>query len=176
MNERSVLTELAIQFAVISLVSIGGAAAVLPEMHRAVVDVHGWMSSETFANLFALAQAAPGPNVIVVTLIGWQVAGVPGALVATAAITGPSFMLTYGASQAWKRWHSVGWYKIFERGIVPITVGLVAASGWLLTNAAGYGWQNYVITAITVACVLFTRINPLAVLAAAAVLGFLEII
>ncbi len=171
MNERGILTELAIQFALISVVSIGGAAAVLPEMHRAVVDVHGWMSSETFANFFALAQAAPGPNVIIVTLIGWHVAGVPGALVATAAMTGPAFIIAYSASHAWERWNSVPWYKAFERGVVPITVGLIAASGWLLTDASGYSCANYLITAATVACVLFTKINPLIALTAAAVLG-----
>ncbi|PVE24889.1 chromate transporter [Microvirga sp. KLBC 81] len=171
MNERGILTELAIQFALISLVSIGGAAAVLPEMHRAVVDVHGWMSSETFANLFALAQAAPGPNVIVVTLIGWHVAGVPGALVATTAMTGPAFIVAYGAAQVWERWHRVQWYKTFERGVVPITVGLIAASGWLLTSASGFSLVNYLITAATVACVLFTRINPLIALSGAALLG-----
>lgn len=176
MNERGILTELAIQFALISLVTIGGAAAALPEMHRAVVEVHGWMSSETFANLFALAQAAPGPNVIVVTLIGWQVAGLSGALVATAAITGPAFAVAYAASHVWERWNSVGWYKTFERGIVPITVGLIVASAWLLTNASGFGWLNYVITALTAACVLFTRINPLIALAAAAVLGITGVI
>lgn len=171
MNERDVLTELTIQFALISIVSIGGAAAVLPEMHRAVVDVHGWMSSETFANLFALAQAAPGPNVIIVTLIGWHVAGIPGALVTTAAMTGPAFVIAYGASRAWERWNSVSWYKTFERGVVPVTVGLITASGWLLTDASGFSWKNYLITAVTVACVLFTKINPLIALAAAAALG-----
>jgi chromate transporter len=171
MSERGILTELAIQFALISVISIGGAVAVLPEMHRAAVEVHGWMSSETFANLFALAQAAPGPNVIIVTLIGWHVAGVPGALIATVAMTGPAFILAYGASQAWERWHKVQWYKTFERGVVPITVGLIAASGCLLTSASGYGWANYLITAATVACVLFTRINPLIVLSGAALLG-----
>jgi chromate transporter len=171
MSERGVLTELAIQFALISLVSIGGANATLPEMHRAVVDVHGWMTSETFANLFALAQAAPGPNVLVVTLIGWQVAGVPGALVTTFAMTGPAFVVAYSASRAWERWHRVQWYKAFERGVVPVTVGLIAASGCVLTEAAALSWVNYLITAVTAACVLFTRINPLVALSAAAVLG-----
>jgi chromate transporter len=171
MNERGVLTELAIQFALISLVTVGGATAVLPEIHRAVVDVHGWMSGETLANLFALAQAAPGPNIMVITLIGWEVAGLSGALVATAGMTGPAFVLTYGVSRLWQRWQNLSWYKTFERGIVPITVGLVTASGWLLTTAAGSSWASYLVTAATAGCLLFTRINPLMLLAAAAVLG-----
>jgi chromate transporter len=112
----------------------------------------------------------------VVTLIGWQVAGLAGALLATAAFTGPAFLVAYGASQLRERWHAVGWYKTIERGIAPITVGLIVASGWLLTDVAGRNWQSYLITAVTAACILFTRINPLIALFAAAVLGLTGII
>ncbi len=171
MSERGVLAELAIQFALLSLLTVGGASAVLPEIHRMVVDVHGWMSSETFANLFALAQAAPGPNIMVITLIGWEVAGLQGAVVATAGMTGPAFVLTYGASRLWQRWRDLSWYRTFERGIVPITVGLITASAWLLTTAAGASWLSYLVTATSAACLLLTRVNPLLVLAAASVLG-----
>ena len=129
MSGRGVLPELGLQFAIISLVAIGGGNAVLPEMHRMVVDVHGWMSSETFAKLYALAQAAPGPNILVVTLIGWFVAGIPGALVTTAAITLPAGALAYAAAQARSRWNQRAWWKDFERAVAPLTVGLVLATG-----------------------------------------------
>ena len=79
------LLQLALTFAPLSLVAVGGAAAVLPDIHRQVVEARGWMSDGAFLDLFAVAQAAPGPNVMVVSLIGWQVAGVPGFLVATVA-------------------------------------------------------------------------------------------
>jgi chromate transporter len=85
-----VLAELARTFATLSLVSIGGINVLLPEIRRQVVDVHGWMTDAVFAHTFAIASAAPGPNVIVVSLIGWQVAGWPGLLVATLAIMIPS--------------------------------------------------------------------------------------
>src|SRR5258706_13600256 len=62
-------------FSLLSLIAVGGAITVIPEMHRSVVEVHGWMSGAQFADLFALAQAAPGPNILVVSLIGWKVAG-----------------------------------------------------------------------------------------------------
>lgn len=171
MKERGALSELGLQFAIISLVAIGGGNAVLPEMHRMVVDVHGWMSSETFARLYALAQAAPGPNILVVTLIGWHVAGIPGALVTTAAITLPASTLAFAASQARSRWNQLAWYKDFERAVAPLTVGLVLASGWLLTSSTSTGWTSYAVTAAAAALVLFTRANPLVALAFGAVLG-----
>jgi chromate transporter len=176
MNDRGVLAELGLRFAIISLVAIGGGNAVLPEMHRMVVDMHGWMSSETFANLYALAQAAPGPNIMVVTLIGWHVAGIPGALVTTAAITFPASILAFAASQARSRWNQLPWYKSFERAVAPLTVGLVLASAGLLILSTMSGPVSLGVTAAVAAFVLFTRANPLIPLAAAAVLGLLGLV
>ena len=176
MSGRGVLPELGLQFAIISLVAIGGGNAVLPEMHRMVVDVHGWMSSETFAKLYALAQAAPGPNILVVTLIGWFVAGIPGALVATAAITLPAGALAYAAAQVRARWNQRAWWKDFERAVAPLTVGLVLASGWLLTTTTGTGPVAYMITAAAAAFMLCTRRNPLYALAGGAAAGLLGLV
>jgi chromate transport protein ChrA len=87
------LFEIAWRFASLSLLAIGGINALLPEFHRVVVDVEGWMTSAEFADLFALAQLAPGPNAMVVSLLGWKVAGIPGAFVATIAACGPSSLV-----------------------------------------------------------------------------------
>lgn len=84
------LPQIARVFALLSVVSIGGANAVLPEIRRQVVVVQGWMSDAAFANLFAISHAAPGPNIIMASLIGWQLAGLAGLLVATLAIMIPS--------------------------------------------------------------------------------------
>lgn len=164
-----------LQFSLISLMTIGGGFAAIPEMHRVAVDVHGWMSDETFANLFALAQAAPGPNLIIVTLIGWEAAGLLGALAATLGIAGPAFLLTYAVSRAWSRWNHLSWYRLFELGLAPITIGLILASGWLLTESAAGGWTGYAITAATAILTLRTRINPVYVLAVAGALGLLHL-
>ena len=88
------LGQLALVYAQLSLLAFGGANAILPEMQRQVVDVHHWMTAREFASLFALAQAAPGPNMMVVSLVGWRVAGVWGALVTTGAVLFPSSILT----------------------------------------------------------------------------------
>src|SRR3982751_5806948 len=85
-----VLAEVAVQFLTLSLLSIGGANAIIPEIQRRAVDVEHWMTNADFAQLFALSQAAPGPNVLIVSLIGWKAAGVLGGIVAMAAMCAPS--------------------------------------------------------------------------------------
>jgi chromate transporter len=102
-SEGSTLLTLAGYFALLSLFAIGGANAALPEMHRLAVDVEHWMSDRQFADMFAIAQVTPGPNVIVVTLIGYHVAGLAGALVATVAMCGPTCLFAFFIGRAWER-------------------------------------------------------------------------
>jgi chromate transporter len=165
------LAQLAIDFSILSLLAVGGAVTVLPEMHRSVVEVHGWMSGVQFADLFALAQASPGPNILVVTLIGWKVAGLAGALVATAAVCAPSCVLTFAVSQIWQRFRDAPWRIAVEAGLVPVTVGLMLAGGYLLTLSADHSLAAFAITAVTAAVVLTTRIHPLWLFVAAGLLG-----
>src|SRR5207245_11699422 len=94
----SVLGEVAAQFAILSLLSIGGANAVIPEIQRRAVEVEHWMTNADFAQMFALSQASPGPNVLIVSLVGWKAAGIPGAIVALLAMSGPSSMLTFAVA------------------------------------------------------------------------------
>ncbi|MGL4261626.1 MAG: chromate transporter, partial [Afipia sp.] len=85
-------------FGLMSLLAIGGANSTIPEMHRVAVDVQHWMTNSQFADMFAIAQLSPGPNVLIVTLIGYHVAGIAGALVATFAMCGPSAVFAYFVS------------------------------------------------------------------------------
>jgi chromate transporter len=171
MTDRGVLLDLAMQFAFLSIMAFGGIIAVVPEMHVAVVEQRHWMSSELFVTLFALAQAAPGPNVIVVTLVGWQVAGGAGALVATVAVSAPSFILAYTASRLWSWINALNWYRLFERGIAPVTIGLVLSTGLLLADVAGRSWTGIAVTVLTVAATLRWQNSPLIVLGCAALAG-----
>ena len=167
----SILWQLAIGFMSISLIAVGGGIAVVPEMNRLVVDVHGWMNDARFTQLFALAQAAPGPNVLVVGLIGWQVAGLAGMLVATAAMTIPSGLLAYGFCRVRTRLAGRAGMRLVEKGLVPVAVGLILASGILLGQAAASGW---VAVALTLGSTLFvwrSDRSPLGVLAAGAAGG-----
>ena len=165
------LAQLAIDFSLLSLITVGGVVTVLPEMHRNVVEVHGWMSGAEFAQLFALAQASPGPNILVVSLIGWKVAGLAGAVVATGAVCAPSSILTYVVSRIWQRFRGNRWRDLIEDGLVPVTVGLMLAGGYLLTVAADHSALAFGITGVTAATVLATRIHPLWLLGAGGLLG-----
>lgn len=165
------LLEIALQFFVLSLLSIGGANAVIPEIQRRVVEMHHWMTDEDFAQLFALSQAAPGPNVLIVSLVGWKVAGVLGGVVAMLAMSGPSSLLTYGVAHVWERWRDAPWRIAIQRGLAPVTVGLILSSGYILARTADHSWGAYAVTGATLLLALGTRLHPLWLLAVAAVLG-----
>jgi len=160
------LTDIAQVFAVLSLVSIGGANATLPEIRRQVVDVHGWMSDGGFADAFAISHAAPGPNIIMVSLIGWQVAGIAGLLVATAAIVLPSCTLAYAASRTLARWEAHPAVAIVKAGLVPVALGLILASGVAMMRVAAQDLVGLGIALGTAAFVVLSRRNPLWALAA----------
>lgn len=167
----SPLAAIALHFTLLSLVAVGGVTVVLPEMHRLTVDVHHWMTDAQFQNLFVIARAAPGPNVMIVSLIGWQVAGLPGALVALVAMCGPCGVLTYFVARAWQRFRGAPWQRAVEAGLAPITVGLVLATGYLLAQGTPAGWTAYAVTGATAGLVVGTRVNPLWLFAAAGALG-----
>lgn len=152
----------------LSLVAVGGGITVIPEIHRQVVEVRGWTSSAEFAELYALAQLSPGPNLLVVSLIGWKVAGPLGGLVALLAMTGPSSLLAYGVAHLWQRLGGVSWLMAIRRGLAPVAIGLVLASGLILTTAATSSPLGYLATAATVVLVLRTKLHPLLLMGAGA--------
>jgi chromate transporter len=127
------LVSLATIFSQLSLLAFGGGNTILPEMQRQVVDIHHWMTAQDFSAMFALAQAAPGPNMMVVTLVGWHVAGWPGVVVSTLAKFGPSSLLTGAVLHLWRRFKDKPWRATIQ---APMTVGLVAASAALITEAS----------------------------------------
>lgn len=167
----STLIALALIFSQLSLLAFGGGNTILPEMQRQVVDVHHWMPASEFSALFALAQAAPGPNLMVVTLVGWHVAGWAGMLVTSIAKFGPSSVVTVLALHAWNRFKDRPWRKIAQRGLVPVTAGLVAASAMLIAKASDASWIAWGITGVCAVLSSRTRVHPLVLLAAGSVVG-----
>ena len=166
------MLQIAFYFALLSLVSVGGIPSVMPEMQRLVVDVQGWMSAAQYTQLFAVAQAAPGPNVLVTALIGWKVAGPVGGLVALGAFCGPAGALAYSIGGFWDRMRDAVWRKTFQRALVPITVGFVLSGGYVLATPQGPDWQSALIAGASAATLYATRTNPLWILAAGGVLGY----
>ena len=166
------MLQLALYFALLSLVSVGGIPSVMPEMQRLVVDVQGWMSAAEYTQLFAIAQAAPGPNVLVTALIGWKVAGLSGGLVALGAFCAPAAALAYSVGGLWDRMRDAPWRKVFQRALVPISVGFIVSGGYVLATPQGLAWQSALIAGTSAAVLFATRLNPLWVLASGGVLGY----
>lgn len=165
------LLDLLLLYSRLSLLSFGGGPTVLPEMQREIVDVHGWMTSADFAALFALAQAAPGPNMLVSTLIGLRVAGLPGALAATFGMIAPSSLLTLVLLRTWDRFRDAPWRRYIQAGLVPVTGGLFLAAAVLIARAADHSLALVALTAAVAALSVATRLHPLWLLAVGAVLG-----
>ena len=170
MNQHP-LTSLFGYFALLSLFAIGGANAAIPEMHRVAVDVMRWMSDRQFADMYAIAQMSPGPNVIIVALIGYHVAGLSGAGVAIAAMCGPTCTLAFVVARTWDRFKEARWRIAIQAGMVPLSLGLIAASAFVLARAADHNAYAFLITAATAAAAFFTRINPLWIFVVAGALG-----
>ena len=170
------LGDLAVVYGQLSLLAFGGANSVIPEMQRQVVDVHHWMTPHEFAALYALAQAAPGPNMMVVSLVGWRVAGLGGALVTTAAIAVPSSILTLLVSGAWYRFKDAPWRKAVQAGLQPVTAGLIMASAALLINSTTVDWTAAAITATATALFILNKLHPLLILACAAAAGAIGLV
>lgn len=167
------LQQLGTTFAWLSLLQFGGTNAVIPEMHRQAVDIHDWMDSQTFSSLFAVAQLAPGPNVMIVSLIGWQVAGLAGLLVATLAMTGPPSLLAFAVSRLMSRAGWSRWVTIIKDGLVPLAIGMILASGWVMAGTTDLNAPSIAITVATTAFVAFTEFNLLWPLGAAIGLGLI---
>jgi chromate transporter len=163
----------AAHLALLSIVSVGGAHAMLPDIYRFVVLEHGWLSGQDFAALVALSQAAPGPNVLVSALLGYQFGGLLAAVVAPLAFILPSSVATYAFAHFDRRGGDAAWKAIALQGLAPLTVGLVIASGVVLAQGVGAGPAGYAVTvAVALACA-FTRIHPLLLIAGGAIAGFL---
>jgi chromate transporter len=171
MNENA-LWSLFSLFVVLSLFSVGGANAAIPEIHRVAVNVMGWMSNSQFADMFAIAQMSPGPNVIIVALIGFHVAGLAGAGVAIVAMCGPTCVLAFLVARTWDRFKDARWRIALQTGLVPVSLGLIGASAFVLAHAADHNVYAFLITATTATVAFATRLNPLWVFLAAGGLGF----
>ncbi len=166
-----VLATLASHFLLLSLLAFGGANAVIPEIHRDAVVISRWMTDQQFADLFAISQASPGPNILIVTLVGYHVAGLAGALVTTAAMCGPTCVFVYFVGRVWNRFRYARWRIVVQAGLVPVSIGLIAAAAMVLARAADHNWVAVLITLGTAALAYATRIHPLWTFAGADLLG-----
>jgi len=168
---RDLLVTMAITFATTAAVSVGGISAMIPEIHRQAVDLYGWMDDAEFATTFAISQIAPGPNILLMSLIGWRIAGFAGLVVATFATIVPTSLIALVAGRAEVRLLHARWYAALRRSLPPIVVGLILASA-LVTAKAAITAPTGVLIALGVALfVALTRTNPLIPLSVAILCG-----
>jgi chromate transporter len=142
-------------------VSVGGGQTTVAEIQRQAVDVHHWVTQAQFLNDFAITRMAPGPASLLVTLIGWQVAGLLGAAIATVAMFGPTSILLYVVAYLWRRHRGARWQVALEGGLRPLAAGMMAASVYVLMRALDGGWAAQAIALVSTALVMFTRVNTL---------------
>ncbi len=162
-------------FLVLSLLAIGGAITTAPDMHRYVVLEHHWISDAQFSASIAIAQAAPGPNVLFVAVIGWNVAGPIGALATMAGTMLPSTALTLLASRWGARRREARGVRAFTTGLTPLTIGLLVATGWLLARPyvdfSAQGLGAIALIAVSIVVMLRTRLSPIWLVGVGAVVG-----
>src|SRR5260370_22694376 len=159
-SDSSPILTLGWTFGLMSLFAVGSANAAIPAMHRIAVDVQHWMTDKQFADVFAISQMSPGPNVLIVTLIGYAVAGVACALVATLAMCVPTAVLAYCVSRLLTRSSHSRWPAIIQAALVPLSIGLMSASGLILALTSDRTWVAALVTALSAVLALPTRLNP----------------
>ena len=174
-DSHPVLT-LAWTFGVMSLFAVGGANSAIPEMHRVAVDVNHWLSDKQFTDVYAIAQLSPGPNVLIVTLIGYSVAGLLGALVATVAMCVPTAVLALIVSRFLTRASQARWPGIVQAALVPLSIGLMGASGFILARTSDRTVVAVLVTVGAAVLASVTKLNPLWMLVAGGCLGFAGLI
>lgn len=179
--------DLFVHYLTFSLLAVGGAITTLPEMHRYLVDQQHWLSDAQFTASVAIAQAAPGPNILFVALMGWNVGinagGIANALLGVAltlcGILLPSTTLAYVFARWSQRHRDLRAVRAFKQGMAPIVIALLVATGWLLAGAsrdAPHDWPLWLLTAATTLIIWRTRLHLLWLLAAGALLGWFGLV
>ncbi|HEX3346774.1 MAG TPA: chromate transporter [Acetobacteraceae bacterium] len=158
-------------FGSLSLVAFGGGNAVIPAMQHSAVAVRHWMTDREFLELFALSRLAPGPGSLIVTLVGQKAAGLVGALVATVAMYFPSCLLLHLVTRAWHRYRDARWRETAERGLAPLAVGLIFASGIAIMRGTEQGIAPVLLTIASTAVLTATEMHPILVLCVGGVIG-----
>lgn len=180
----STYAQLVILFGSLSLMSIGGGNAVLPEMHLRAVNQQHWVSNAQFADLFSISQTAPGPSILIVGMVGYAaglpvggvLGGILGGVIATAAMVIPAASLVYAITLFWQKAEQSKWRIAVEKGFAPLTVGLILASSLVMSRSADHDWRAYLLTGVCTLIFVRSKVNPLIVVAAAGVIGYFGIV
>ena len=170
------MSELALLFGVfayLSMLTVGGGMAAFPEMHSLTVDVHHWLTFPQLVHLYSVGQLSPGPNMMMVVPIGEWVAGVAGAAVVLVAFFGPTALLTFGVGRAWTRLERWPWRVSIERGLAPVSIGLLLAGCFSMARGAIFGLDTAAIAVGVLLILQRFKVNPALLVLGSAVIGLL---
>ncbi len=167
------LLSMAQTFALTALVSIGGIATMIPEIHRIAVENNNWMNDADFSTAFAISQVAPGPNVLMMSLVGWRVAGFAGLMVATLSTILPTALLSLGFSRVETKLKNTPGYEITRKSFPPLIVGLMISSGLVTAKASIHSMVGVAIAVGVAAYTFHKKTNPLYPIAVSIALGIL---
>jgi chromate transporter len=160
-------------FAYLSLLTIGGGMAAFPELKTLTVDVHHWLTFPQLIHFYSVGQMAPGPNMMMVAAIGQWVAGPMGSLVVVIAFFLPTGLITFGVGRLWVRLEGWPWRDAIQRGLAPVSVGLILSGCLTMAKGALTGWITVVIAASVFTILLRSRINPALLILGSSVVGLL---
>lgn len=172
----STLLSLFLKLSAFSLVAFGGINALLPTLYDISVNQEHWINGQTFSDYFAIAQAAPGPNLMTVTLIGWKVGGVIGAAIATFAIAWPSSIMIFFLQRSILGMQDKQRQQAIQFAAGALAVGLVLSAAWQIALQINDSYAAYALTVATIVITLFTRWHPLYLIAIGGALGVLGFI
>jgi chromate transporter len=158
-------------FAYLSLLTLGGGMAAYPELKTQVVDVHHWLTLPQLDYLYSVGQMAPGPNMMMIVSIGVLTAGLPGAIVVVLAFLAPSGLLTWSVGRVWKKLQGRPWLDAVQRGLTPVSIGLLLAGCLTFASGAMTGWITVLIAATVFGILLSRKVNPALLILAAALVG-----
>jgi len=161
-------------FAYLSLLTVGGGMAAFPEMEYLTVDVHHWLTQQQLVHLYSMGQLAPGPNMMMIVAIGDWAGGVVGALVVLVAFFAPTALLAYAAGRAWKRLEAWPWRGSIQKGLAPVSIGLLLAGCYSMAKGAIFGRETAGIAIAVLLILMHYKINPALLVVAAAVVGLLS--
>jgi len=161
MKDDNLLVSLCLAFAPLSLMAIGGGASILGELQYTVVDQKHWLTNQAFLDMFAISRVAPGPGTLIVTLMGWHLAGWLGAVLSTVAIFAPSSLLVVTVAYFWHRRPNAAWQNALIYGLAPLAAGLVLSSVIALLQEAKGGWIAWCVAVLVALAAQKIRLGPL---------------
>ena len=182
----SIYLTLAKLFSLLSLSAFGGGNTILPTLEQVAVGKYHWLTSEQFVDCFSLSKAGPGPTTLIVELIGIKATGfcgnhfvvraaIVGALISIFAIFIPSSIVLLVAAHFWEKWRGAPWQVAIEKALMPITCGLILAATYTVAKTAIADWITGVMAFIALMHLLYTKLNPVLIMAIAGVVSWLVV-